>query len=63
MVQILTDSSTLITEAEGKELGIDVIPLCISILDEDYRDLQVDMDSFYDKIKKGGVPRLSLIHI
>ena len=59
MVQILTDSSTLITEAEGKELGIDVIPLCISILDEDYRDLQVDMDSFYDKIKKGGVPRSS----
>lgn len=59
MVQIVTDSSTLLTEAEGKEMGVDVVPLCISILDEDYRDLQVDMDNFYDKIKNGGIPRSS----
>lgn len=59
MVQIITDSSTLMTEAEGKELGIDVIPLCINIMDEEYRDLQMDMDSFYAKIAQGGVPRSS----
>lgn len=53
MVQIITDSSTLMTEAEGKELGIDVIPLCINIMDEEYRDLQMDMDSFYAKIAQG----------
>ncbi len=59
MVQIITDSSTLMTEAEGKELGIDVIPLCINIMDEEYRDLQMDMDSFYAKIAQGGIPRSS----
>ena len=52
MVQIITDSSTLITVAEGKEMGIDVLPLCVNIMDEDYRDLQVDMDDFYGKIAK-----------
>ena len=52
MVQIITDSSTLITVAEGKEMGIDVLPLCVNIMDEDYRDLQVDMDDFYGKTEK-----------
>ena len=38
MVQIVTDSSTLITVDEGKAMGIDVLPLCVNIMDEDYRD-------------------------
>lgn len=59
MVQIITDSSTLISEKESKDLDIDVVPLCISILDEEYRDLQVDMDHFYAQIAKGGIPRSS----
>ena len=56
MVQIITDSSALTTPAEGKALGIDVIPLCVSILDEEYRDLQVNMDYFYVKLPKAGFP-------
>ena len=59
MVQIITDSSALITRAEGKELGIEVIPLSVNIMDEDYRDLEVDLDHFYSQIQKGGVPRSS----
>ncbi len=59
MVQIISDSSTLITEAEAKEMGIDVLPLCINIMDEDYRDLQVDLDDFYGKIAQGGIPKSS----
>ena len=59
MVQIITDSSALITRAEGKELGIEVIPLSVNILDEEYRDLEVDLDLFYGQIAKGGVPRSS----
>ena len=59
MVQIVTDSSTLITVDVGKAMGIDVLPLCVNIMDEDYRDLQVDMDDFYGKIAKGGVPKSS----
>lgn len=59
MVQIVTDSSTLITPAEGQRLGMDVVPLSVSILNEEYHDLAVDMDSFYAKIEQGGVPRSS----
>lgn len=33
MVRIVTDSSTLFTVEEGREMGIDVIPLCVTIGD------------------------------
>lgn len=59
MVQIVTDSSTLVKEEEAKALGIEVIPLTVSILDEEGLDLQIDMDHFYDQIAQGGVPRSS----
>lgn len=59
MVKIITDSSTMYTVEEGKAMGIDVIPLCVSIAGEEYRDLQVDMDDFYRKIADGGVPKSS----
>ena len=59
MVQIITDSSALITRAEGKELGIEVVPLSVNIMNEDFRDLEVDLDHFYGQIAKGGVPKSS----
>lgn len=59
MVQIITDSSALITRAEGRDMGIEVIPLSVNILDEEYRDLEVDLDHFYNQIARGGVPRSS----
>lgn len=59
MVQIITDSSTLITEEEGKALGIEVLPLCVSIDDLEGRDLQLDMEDFYSRIENGGIPRSS----
>ena len=59
MVHIITDSSTLITQEEAKELGIDVLPLCVNIGDFEGRDLQIDMADFYDRIEKGGIPKSS----
>lgn len=59
MVQVVADSSTLLTPAECKEFNIDMVPLSVNILDEEYRDLQVDMDHFYGLIEKGGIPRSS----
>lgn len=59
MVQIITDSSTLITEEEAKEFGIEVLPLCVNIGDLEGRDLQIDMEDFYDRIEKGGIPKSS----
>jgi len=59
MVQIITDSSTLITQEEAKELGIEVLPLCVNIGDLEGRDLQIDMRDFYNRIEKGGIPKSS----
>lgn len=59
MVKIITDSSTLYTPEEGKKLGFDVLPLCVSIADLEDRDLLVDMDVFYGKIAEGNHPRSS----
>ena len=59
MVKIITDSSTLYTPEEGKKLGFDVMPLCVSIADLEDRDLLVDMDVFYGKIVEGNHPRSS----
>lgn len=59
MVKIITDSSPLYTPEEGKKLGFDVLPLCVSIADLDDRDLLVDMDVFYGKIAEGNHPRSS----
>lgn len=59
MVQIITDSSTLYTVEEGKKLGFEVSPLCVSIGDMEGRDLQVDMKDFYGRIRKGEIPQKS----
>ena len=59
MIRIVTDSSTLITADEAREMGIDMIPLCVSIGDMEGRDLAVDMDEFYGRIEKKEIPRSS----
>ena len=59
MVQIITDSSTLYSREEAKELGFEVLPLCVSIGDMDGRDFEIDMDDFYHRISEGGIPTSS----
>lgn len=59
MVRIVTDSSTLITADEAREMGIDMIPLCISIGDMEGRDLEIDMDDYYARIARAEIPRSS----
>lgn len=59
MVKIITDSSTLYTMEEGKAVGIESIPLCVSIGDWHGRDLQMDMEAFYGRIAAGEVPTSS----
>ena len=56
MVRIITDSSTLYTVEEGEKMGVDILPLCVSIGDLEGRDLQIDMDAFYGEIAKGNNP-------
>lgn len=59
MVQILTDSSTLYKEEEAREKGFEAVPLCVTMGEWHGRDLQVDMERFYEDIRKGIVPMTS----
>ena len=59
MVQIITDSSTLYRPEEAKKLGFEVVPLCVNVGEFEGRDLLIDMDDYYDRIKKGGIPKSS----
>ena len=59
MVKIITDSSTLYTKKEAEKLGVEVLPLCVTIGDLEGRDLTIDMKEFYGRIQKGEVPMSS----
>ncbi len=59
MVKIITDSSPLYTKEEANKLGFKAIPLCISIGDWTFRDLEVDVNKFYEKIASGFTPQSS----
>ena len=59
MVRIITDSSTLYTIEEGKKMGVDILPLCVTVGDMEGRDCHMDMDAFYGEIAKGNNPSSS----
>ena len=59
MVQIITDSSTLFTMEEGREMGIEVLPLCVTVGEIEGRDCHMSMDAFYGEIAKGHNPTSS----
>ena len=59
MVQIITDTSTLFTIEEGKQKNIHVIPLCVTLGSEQYRDLCFDTNVIYQKIQEGITPSTS----
>ena len=59
MVEIITDSSTLYTKKEAEKLGVEVVPLCVTIGDLEDRDLTINMKEFYGRIRKGEIPTSS----
>lgn len=59
MVRIVTDSSVLYTVEQAEAAGFEAVPLCVSIGDFHGRDLQVDMQDFYARIKSGQHPTSS----
>lgn len=59
MVRIITDTSTLYTVEEGKKMGVDILPLCVTVGDLEGRDCHMDMDAFYGEIAKGNNPSSS----
>lgn len=53
-IAIVTDSNSGITQAQGKELGIYVLPMPFMIGSETYfEDINLTQDQFYEKLKSG----------
>ena len=53
-IAIVTDSNSGITQAQGKELGIFVLPMPFMIDDETYfEDINLQAEEFYQKMAAG----------
>ena len=53
-IAIVTDSNSGITQAEGKKLGIYVLPMPFMINEETfYEDIDLTQEQFYEKLKSG----------
>ena len=60
MVQIMSDSSALSSIAQGKEVGLVVNPLTVSVADKTYRELEeIDSDTFLKLVIEGNTPSSS----
>lgn len=60
MVQIISDSSTLYSKAEGEAIGLEISPLSIMINGENYREFEtITSEELIAKIEKGGIPSSS----
>ena len=60
MVQIMSDSSALYSIAQGKEVGLVVNPLSVSVADKTYREFEeIDSDTFLKLVIEGNTPSSS----
>ena len=60
MVRIISDTSTMYSEAEGQAMGVDIAPLSVTISGETYRELtDIQTPGFIDLINAGGIPTSS----
>ena len=59
-VKIIADTASLISPEEGKEMNISVIPACVVMGGESYRDyVDITLDEFVKRIDGGEVPTSS----
>lgn len=59
-MRIIADTASLIPPGEGAEMGLTVIPVCVSIHDRTYHDYtQITTAEFLELISRGGVPSSS----
>ena len=60
MVRIFTDTSSLFTPAQGREMGFDVAPLTVTIAEKTYREREeIETSEFIDIINQGYLPTSS----
>ena len=59
-MHIIADSSTLYSPAEGKDLGITIIPACAVVDGKVYRDFEdINSEEFLQLVADGGIPTSS----
>jgi DegV family protein with EDD domain len=59
-VKIITDTASLYTPSEAKELGITVIPACVLIDDKAYKDYEdITSEDFLEAVANGATPTSS----
>ena len=60
MIRIVSDTSTLYTPEQGKQMGIDISPLQVTINNQTYRELsEITTDEFIPMVKAGSIPSSS----
>lgn len=59
-MKIIADTATLLSPQQGREMGITIIPVCVLIDGQSYRDYEeIDSAEFLRRIEAGGVPTSS----
>ena len=59
-MKIISETSSLFTVEEGKEKGIEIIPLCVTINGKTYREMsEIQSDEFIKMIEQGNFPSSS----
>jgi len=59
-MKIIADTATLFSPEEGKKLGMTIIPVCVLINDQSYKDYtEIDSAAFLQMVADGGVPTSS----
>ena len=59
-MKIIADTAALISPAEGDDLGITVIPVCVAIDGRTYQDYtEINTAQFLELVKQGGIPSSS----
>ncbi|MGM9942117.1 MAG: DegV family protein [Bulleidia sp.] len=60
MIQLVSDTSTMYTPEEGKDIGVSIVPLHVTINDRSYRDLEEITDNqLLEMISEKHVPKTS----
>ena len=60
VMRIITNTASIITPEEGKELGIEIIPVSVSINDRSLRDfIDIDSNGFVKLLKGDKMPQSS----
>ena len=58
-VQVLTDSTSYIDKSIREKLGINIVSLSVNFEDESFREVDIDNETFYKKMKSKGIPKSS----